>query len=59
MNDSELSVLPTSDSRDELENVRLLFGVQFLQVFVGTHLDRVSARYLEMKVVDMLTDLDL
>lgn len=38
MDDSELSVLPTSYSGDELEDVRLLFGVQFLQVFVGTHL---------------------
>jgi hypothetical protein len=38
VDNGQLSVLPTSNSRDELENVRLLLGVELLQVFVGTHL---------------------
>jgi hypothetical protein len=41
--DGELTVLPASDTGDELKNVRLLFGVKFGQVFVGTHL-RVSVQ---------------
>ena len=39
VDDSELSVLPASDSRDELENVRLLLGVELGQVLVGSHSD--------------------
>jgi hypothetical protein len=38
VDNGQLSVLPTSNSRDELEDVRLLLGVELLQVFVGTHL---------------------
>lgn len=35
----ELAVLPAANARDELENVRLLLGVQLSEVLVGTHLD--------------------
>lgn len=38
VDNGELSVLPASDSGDELQDVRLLFGVELLEVFVGTHL---------------------
>jgi hypothetical protein len=38
VNNGELSVLPTSYSRYELEDIRLFLGVQLLEVFVGTHL---------------------
>jgi hypothetical protein len=43
VDDGELSVFPTSDSGDELEDVRLLLCVELLEVFVGTHLVTVSA----------------
>lgn len=39
VNDGQLSVFPASDSRDELEDVRLLLGVQLGEIFVGTHLE--------------------
>ena len=38
VDDCQLSVFPTSDSGDELENVRLFLGVELLEIFVGTHL---------------------
>jgi hypothetical protein len=37
VNDSELTVLPASDSRDELENVRLLLRVELRKVLVSSH----------------------
>lgn len=41
VDNGELSVLPASDSRDELENVRLLLGVELTQVLVGSHRDLI------------------
>ena len=38
VDDSELSVLPASDSEHESDNVRLLSSPEFLQIFIGTHL---------------------
>ena len=38
VDDSELSVLPASDSKHESDNVRLLSSPEFLQIFIGTHL---------------------
>ena len=38
VHDSELSVLPASDSEHESDNVRLLSSPEFLQIFIGTHL---------------------
>lgn len=38
VDDCQLSVFPTSDSGNELENVRLFLGVELLEIFVGTHL---------------------
>ena len=37
VDDSELTVLPASDSRDELENVRLLLRVELRKVLVSSH----------------------
>ena len=38
VDNSELSVLPASDSEHESDNVRLLSSPEFLQIFIGTHL---------------------
>ena len=38
VHDSELSVLPASDSEHESDNIRLLSSPEFLQIFIGTHL---------------------
>ena len=43
VDDGELTVFPASDSGDELQDVRLLFGVKLLEIFVGTHLSEASA----------------
>ena len=37
VDNSELSVLPASDSQDEPDDIRLLLSPEFLQVLVGTH----------------------
>jgi hypothetical protein len=37
--DGELSVFPASNSGDELQDVRLFFGVELGEILVGTHLD--------------------
>jgi hypothetical protein len=36
MDDRELSILPTSDSHDESDDIRLLLSPQFLQVLIGS-----------------------
>lgn len=41
VDDRELAVLPAADARDELENVRLLLGVELGEVLVGAHLEIV------------------
>lgn len=37
VDDGELSVLPASDTGDELKHVGLLLGVELLEILVGTH----------------------
>lgn len=37
VDNSELSVLPASDTGDELKHVGLLLGVELLEILVGTH----------------------
>lgn len=41
VDDVSLSVLPTSDSQQESSDIRLLFSLQFFQVFVSTHFSLV------------------
>lgn len=38
VDDGELTVFPASDSRDELQDVRLLFGEELGEVLVCAHL---------------------
>lgn len=49
VNDGELTVFPASDTRDELQHVRLLFGVELGEVLVRAHLGGLVGH--ESKVV--------
>lgn len=42
VDDSELSVLPTSDSQKESQDITLLLLVKLLEILVGTHIKRLE-----------------
>lgn len=42
VNDVQLTVLPATDTEKETEQVRLLFGMNGLDVFVSTHLEELE-----------------
>lgn len=55
VDDCQLSVFPTSDSGDELENVRLFLGVELLEIFVGTHLVVYQYWLVDGSILSLLT----